>query len=385
MADKNYYETLGVSKTASADELKSAYRRLAKQYHPDLYAGKPEADKKQAEEKFKEINHAYDVLSDPQKRAAYDQYGSENGPQFGGGGAGGFGGFGGGAGGFGLDMDDIINSFFGGFGGGGRQSNRANAPQNGKDIGIRLTITFEEAVFGVEKTVSVKRVENCPDCKGTGAKDGAVKTCSTCGGSGTVTQTQRTPFGQFQTTNVCPNCKGKGKVAVEPCPTCKGQGRTEKTREVKINIPAGIDNGQRITYNGEGHAGKNGGERGGLVVEISVTPHKLFKRNGSDIMVEYPISVAEASLGVTIKVPTLSGKPEDLKIPEGTQSGTMFKLKGKGIKKLRSRNDYGDLYVKVMVEVPKSLTREQKELLKKLEDSFDTKQFPKKKEFGDKL
>ena len=385
MADKNYYETLGVSKTASADELKSAYRRLAKQYHPDLYAGKPETEKKQAEEKFKEINHAYDVLSDPQKRAAYDQYGSENGPQFGGGGAGGFGGFGGGAGGFGLDMDDIINSFFGGFGGGGRQNNRNNAPQNGKDIGIRLSITFEEAVFGVEKTVSVKRVENCPDCKGTGAKDGAVKTCPTCGGSGTVTQTQRTPFGQFQTTNVCPNCKGKGKVAVETCPTCHGQGRLEKTREVKINIPAGIDSGNRITYNGEGHAGKNGGEKGSLVVEISVTPHKLFKRNGADVMVEYPLSVAEASLGTTITVPTLSGKPEELKIPEGTQNGTMFKIKGKGIKKLRSRNDYGDMYVKVMVEVPKSLTREQKELLRKLEESFDKKQFPKKKEFADKI
>lgn len=385
MADKNYYETLGVSKTASADELKSAYRRLAKQYHPDLYAGKPETEKKQAEEKFKEINHAYDVLSDPQKRAAYDQYGSENGPQFGGGGAGGFGGFGGGAGGFGLDMDDIINSFFGGFGGGGRQNNRNNAPQNGKDIGIRLSITFEEAVFGVEKTVSIKRVENCPDCKGTGAKDGAVKTCPTCGGSGTVTQTQRTPFGQFQTTNVCPNCKGKGKVAVETCPTCHGQGRMEKTREIKINIPAGIDSGNRITYNGEGHAGKNGGEKGSLVVEISVTPHKLFKRNGADVMVEYPLSVAEASLGTTITVPTLSGKPEELKIPEGTQNGTMFKIKGKGIKKLRSRNDYGDMYVKVMVEVPKSLTREQKELLRKLEESFDKKQFPKKKEFADKI
>ena len=385
MADKSYYDTLGVSKTASADELKSAYRRLAKQYHPDLFAGKPDAEKKQAEEKFKEINHAYDVLSDPQKRAAYDQYGSENGPQGFGGGAGGFGGFGGGAGGFGLDMDDIINSFFGGFGGGGRsQSSRANAPQNGKDIGMRMTISFEEAVFGVEKVVNVKRVENCPDCKGSGAKDGAFKTCPTCGGSGTVTQTQRTPFGQFQTSAVCPNCKGKGKIVTDPCPTCKGQGRTEKTREVKINIPAGIDNGQRITYNNEGHAGKNGGMNGSLVVEISVTPHKIFKRNGADIMVEYPLNVAEAALGITISVPTLSGKPEELKIPEGTQSGTMFKIKGKGIKKLRTKNDYGDLYVKVVVEVPKSLTREQKDLLKRLEESFEMKQFPKKKEFKEK-
>ena len=385
MADKSYYETLGVSKTASADELKSAYRRLAKQYHPDLYSGKPEAEKKQAEEKFKEINHAYSVLSDPQKKAAYDQYGSENGPQGFGGGSG-FGGFGGNAGGF--DVDDILSSFFGGFGGfgGGRsQSQRANAPQNGKDIGARLTLTFEEAVFGTEKTVNIRRVENCPDCKGTGAKGGDFTICSTCKGSGSVTQTQRTPFGQFQTQTVCPHCKGKGKIPKEPCPTCKGLGRGEKTREIKVNIPAGIDNGNRITYNNEGHAGANGGVNGSLVVEIRVEPHKLFKRNGADVMVEYPLTVAEASLGVTIEVPTLSGKPEELKIPEGTQDGTMFKIKGKGIKKLRTKNDYGDMYVKVIVEVPKGLTKEQKELLQKLENSFEQKQFTKKKEYRTKL
>lgn len=386
MADKTYYETLGVSKTASADELKSAYRRLAKQYHPDLYAGKPESEKKQAEEKFKEINHAYSVLSDPQQRASYDQYGNENGPQGFGGGGSGFGGFGGGAGGF--DVDDILSSFFGGFGGfGGRnsQSSRANAPQQGKDIGARLTITFEEAAFGVEKTVTIRRVENCPDCKGSGAKGGEFTTCSHCKGTGTVTQTQRTPFGSFQTSTVCPNCKGKGKMPKDPCPTCKGIGIGEKTREIKVNIPAGIDNGNRITYNGEGNAGRNGGMNGSLVVEIKVEPHKLFKRNGADIMVEYPLTVAEASLGVTIQVPTLSGKPEELKIPEGTQDGTMFKIKGKGIKKLRTKNDFGDLYVKVFVEVPKSLTREQKELLQKLEDSFEQKQFPRRKEYNSKI
>lgn len=380
MADKSYYDILGVSKTATADELKSAYRRLAKQYHPDMYSGKSDAEKKSAEEKFKEINHAYDVLSDPQKRAAYDQYGSENGPQFGGDGSG-FGGFGGG----GFDMDDIINSFFGGFGGGGgRSSNRQNAPQRGQDILMGVAITFEEAAFGVKKKVNVRRVENCPTCGGTGAKAGGMKTCPNCKGSGVVTQIQRTPFGQFQSTGACPHCKGKGKIVSDPCPTCGGQGRGEKTREVEINIPAGIDNGQRITYQNEGHAGRNGGDNGGLIVEVTVRPHKYFKRNGADLMVEYPISIVEAALGTTIVVPTLT-KNEELKIPEGTQSGTMFKLKGKGMKKLRSRSDYGDLYVKVIVEVPKSVNREQKDLLSKLGHSFESKQFPKKKEFESKL
>lgn len=378
MADKSYYDILGVSKTATADELKSAYRRLAKQYHPDMYSGKSDAEKKNAEEKFKEINHAYDVLSDPQKRAAYDQYGSENGPQFSSDG-GGFGGFGGG-----FDMDDIINSFFGGFGGGGRSSNRTNAPQRGQDILVGVSITFEEAAFGVTKKVNVRRVENCPTCGGTGAKAGGMKICPNCKGSGVVTQIQRTPFGQFQSTNTCPHCKGRGKIISEPCPTCGGQGRGEKTREVEITIPAGIDNGQRITYPNEGHAGKNGGDKGGLIVEVSVQPHKYFKRRGADLMIEYPISIVEAALGTTISVPTLT-KPTELKIPEGTQNGSTFTIKGKGMKKLRSKSDYGNLYVIVTVEVPKSVNREQKDLLSKLSKSFETKQFPKKKDFESKL
>ncbi len=384
MADKNYYDILGVTKTADADELKSAYRRLAKQYHPDLYSGKSDAEKKAAEAKFKEINHAYEVISDPQKRAAYDSYGNENGPQ------GGFGsGFGSsaGAGGFGLDMDDIINSFFGGFGGGGARSSarNANGPQRGQDILIGITLTFEEAAFGIEKAVNIKRTENCPDCNGTGAKNGSsFNVCPTCKGSGSVTQTQRTPFGQFSSTNVCPTCKGKGRIVTEPCPTCGGAGREERTREIKINIPAGIETGQRITYPSEGGAGRNGGEKGSLVVEVSVRPHKLFKRNGADLQLEVPISISEAALGTTLYVPSLK-TPQELKIPEGTQSGTVFKIKGQGIKKLRSKNDYGDLYVKVIVEVPKSVTREQRELLRSLDSSFDTKQFPRKKEYKDKL
>ncbi|MEG2688245.1 MAG: molecular chaperone DnaJ [Clostridia bacterium] len=388
MADKSYYEILGVDKNASADEMKSAYRRLAKKYHPDLYSNAPDAEKKKVEAQFKEINHAYDVLSDSQKRAAYDAYGNENGPVPGADGSGfsGFSGFGGGGGngGFGFDVDDIFSSIFSGFGGqSSSRGQRQNAPQNGQDILLGMTITFEEAAFGVEHTISVKRVENCADCGGTGAKDGkAFKVCPTCGGSGNVTQTQRTPFGQFSTTGVCPNCKGKGKIITETCKTCSGQGRYEKARDIKVNIPAGIDAGQRITYQGEGHAGKNGGGRGNLIVEISIRPHTLFKRAGSDIQLEVPVTIAEAALGCTIMVPTLGSKQE-LKVPEGTQSGTIFKLKGCGIKKLRGL-DKGDMFVKVIVEVPKTISREQKELLRKLDVSFESKQFPRKKEYTEK-
>ena len=309
MADKNYYDILGVDKKASADELKSAYRKLAKKYHPDLYTNASEAEKKNAEEKFKEINHAYDVLSDPQKRAAYDEYGSENGPMGGAGGFSGFGGFGSGAGqGFGFDMDDIFSSIFSGFGGGRSRQSSANAPQRGSDIRVGLTLTFEEAAFGVQKKITVKRVENCAACNGTGAKDGkAFKTCSNCNGTGRVTQVQRTPFGQFSSTGVCPVCKGRGRVITETCKSCSGQGRVEQTREITVNVPAGIDNGQTITYAGEGNGGRNGGERGSLVVEITVRPHKLFRRVGSDLQLEVPLTIAEAALGCTISVPTTRG------------------------------------------------------------------------------
>ncbi len=375
---KNYYEILGVDKSATADQLKSAYRKLAKQYHPDLYTSKSDAEKKSAEEKFKEINHAYEVLSDDQKRAAYDTYGDENGPQ------GGFGGFGGGAGGFGFDVDDIFSTIFSGFGGGSSRSQRANAPQRGQDILVSCVLSFEEAAFGVQKIVSARRVENCPECKGTGAKDGkAFKTCPTCNGSGRVTTTQRTPFGQFQSTNVCPTCKGKGKVVTETCKSCGGKGRFDKNAEVKVNIPAGIDAGQRITYQGEGHAGINGGERGNLVVEVSVKPHKLFKRAGSDLHLEVPITFVDATLGCTLSIPTLYGE-QDLKVPEGTQTGTVFKIKNCGIKKLRSQ-DKGDLFVKVMVEIPKSLSKEQKEMLRKLDSTLEQKQHPQQKAYKDKL
>ncbi len=377
---QNYYEILGVAKTASADEIKAAYRQMAKKYHPDLYTTKPEAEKKAAEEKFKEINHAYEVLSDDQKRAAYDRYGDENGPQMG---AGGFGGFSGGAGGFGFDVDDLFSSIFSGFATGGSAQQRANAPQRGRDILVGVTISFEESVSGAKRVISVKRTEQCASCSGTGAKDGkSFKVCPQCGGRGQVTATQRTPFGQISTTNVCPTCKGRGKIVTEPCQACSGQGRVVKARDITVNIPAGIDSGQRITYHGEGNDGANGGERGSLVVEVTVKPHKLFVRKEFDLYFEYPISFCEAAIGCTVSVPTPYGVHE-LKIPECTQSGDVLKIRGAGIKKLRSESR-GDLYVTIVVEVPKNITREQKELLKKLDASFEAKQYPMKKAFQDK-
>lgn len=386
MAAKNYYEILGVEKTATADELKLAYRKLAKKYHPDMYVSASEQEKKDAEAKFKDINHAYEVLSDPQKRAAYDTYGDENGPQAGAG-FGGFSGFGSGgtgAGGFGFDMDDIFSSIFSGFGGGSSRAQRANAPQRGQDILVGVNLTFEEAAFGTQKTVSVKRVENCPDCKGTGAKDGtAFKVCSQCKGSGRVTMTQRTPFGQVSTQGVCPTCHGTGKIITDKCTSCGGVGRFEKVREVKVNIPAGIDSGQRVRYDNEGHAGSNGGEKGGLYVEVRVAPHKLFSRNGFDVLLEVPISIVDATLGTTIEVPTLYGNKE-VKIPEGTQSGTVFTIKNYGIKKLKGTGK-GDMFVKVVVEVPKSVSKEQKEFLKRFDQISDQKkQYPLKKAYDEK-
>lgn len=379
MAD--YYETLGVGKQATKEELKSAYRKLAKKYHPDMYATAAEAEKKTAEQKFKEISHAYEVLSDDQKRAAYDAYGDENGPQMGSGGGGSYtwsnAGFGGGA-------DDFFSDILGAFGfGGNRRSGSSTRAVQGDDIVVRLDLTFEEAAFGCEKEIKFKRVENCPDCKGTGAKAGtSYKQCPKCGGRGVINVTQRTMFGNVASQTTCPDCKGKGKIVTEKCPTCGGRGRSETTRTFKVSVPAGIDHEQQMSYYNEGGAGQNGGPNGTLVVLIRVKPHKFFIRKDYDLHLEYPISISQAAMGCTIMVPTLT-QPVEYVVPEGTQTGTVFRIKGKGIKYLKN-SQYGDLYVTILVETPKNLTKSQRELLYKLEASFSDKQYPKKKEFREK-
>lgn len=383
MAGKDYYKLLGIEKTATADEIKSAYRRMAKKYHPDTLATASDAEKKTAEERFKDISHAYEVLSDPQKRAVFDEYGDEN---MNTGGFGGFGqGFGGGGGAF--EFDDILSSIFSGFGGMGgssRTTNRQNVAQRGQDILVGLSLSFEEAAFGAQKMVSVRRVENCKSCKGTGAKNGtSFKTCSTCKGSGKMQSVQKTAFGQFSSVVPCPTCKGRGKIVEESCPSCEGKPRREYTRDIKVNIPAGIDNDQRINYSGEGGAGINGGENGNLIVQIRIRPHKLFVRRGNDLHLEIPITILDAALGCEISVPTLT-TPTVLSIPAGTQTGAEFKIKGQGIKYIRKSTN-GDLYVKVLVEVPKSISKEQKALLKKLQGTIEIKQFPKQKEYKEKL
>ena len=343
MADKrDYYEVLGVSKTATDDELKKAYRKLAKQYHPDLHPGD-----KEAEAKFKEINEAYEILSDADKRAKYDQYGfAAFDPNSG------FGGFDGGFGGF-DDLGDILGSIFGGgfggfgsgFGGGQR---RNNGPRKGENVRVNLTLDFEEAVFGCKKEIPVNMVETCPDCKGTGCAEGThPETCPDCGGRGTVVRTQRTAMGMMQSTSQCPRCNGRGQVIHTPCPTCKGNGRIRKKKTVSVNIPAGIDNGQTVSLRGLGNEGVNGGAPGDLLVTVTVRAHALFERDGSSILLDLPISYAQAVLGAEVTVPTLTGKVK-LTIPEGTDTGTTFRLKGKGVPFLRG-NGSGDQFVTVNI------------------------------------
>ncbi|MGM9591975.1 MAG: molecular chaperone DnaJ [Oscillospiraceae bacterium] len=354
MADKrDYYEVLGVQKGASEDELKKAYRKLAKENHPDLHPGD-----KECEARFKEINEAYEVLSDPDKRAKYDQFGHaafDPNQGFGGGGFGGFGDFGG-FGGFG----DIFGDIFG-FGGGGGKS--SNAPRKGDNLRANLNIKFEEAAFGVKKDVTVTRIEQCPDCKGSGCAAGTTaEVCPDCKGSGQVKTTQRTPFGMMQSNVQCSKCKGRGKIIHSPCQTCRGIGSIRRQHKVNINVPAGIDDGQTISLRGQGNAGINGGPAGDLLVTILVQPHARFEREGTSILLEQEISFAKAALGAEIEVPTLDGKVK-LTIPEGTQTGTMFRLKGKGVPYLRSTGR-GDQFVTVRVAVPKGLNSSQKEALK---------------------
>lgn len=375
MAEKrDFYEVLGVSKTATDDELKKAYRKLAKQYHPDL-----NPDDKTAEAKFKEVSEAYEILSDKEKRSRYDQFGHAGvDPSYGGGaGAGGFGGFGG------FDMGDIFGDIFGGgFGGFSSRSQSRRGPQRGSHVYADVTISFEEAAFGCEKEISVYRIESCDDCGGSGAKPGTdTITCTVCGGSGQVRTTQRTILGNMQTVTTCSACGGKGSVVKEPCPKCAGKGKVKRNKKMKVKIPAGIDDGQTISLSGQGNAGDKGAANGDLYVSVRVKPSNQFKRNGYDVSYEMDISFAEAALGATVEVPTLDGKVK-YEIPEGTQPGTIFRFKGKGIPYLK-RSGRGDQYIMVNVVVPKKLTAKQKELLREFAGMSKTKSkgiFDKKKD-----
>ena len=374
---RDYYEVLGVSKDASDDEIKKAYRQLAKKYHPDLNKD----NQAEAEAKFKEASEAYSVLSDKQKRANYDQFGhAANDPNFGAGsGGGGFGGFGG----FDIDLDDILgNRFGGGFSSSG--GTRRNGPQKGRNIEVELSLDFEEAVFGVKKQVSFTRVEECAKCHGSGAKEGtSPATCSTCGGSGQVRTTQRTPFGQFATTRPCSACGGTGKIIKEKCQTCEGKGKVRRRVTVDVNIPAGIDDGQTISMRGEGDVGSNHGPKGDLYIYIHVKKHAIFERRGQDVYCDIPITFVQAALGAEIEVPTLHGKAT-MKIPEGTQSGVNFKLKGSGIPVLHGSGK-GDQYVKIIVEVPRQLSHEQKKKLEEFAQLTDDKNYKKNASWWDKI
>lgn len=368
---RDYYEVLGVSKGASEDEIKKAYKKLARKYHPDL-----NPDNKEAEEKFKEVNEAYEILSDPNKKARYDQFGFAGvDPNYGAGGAGG--GF---DGGFDFgDLGDIFGSFFGGgFGGGGRRN--PNAPQRGESIRASLSVEFTEAAFGCEKSITIDRSEQCPTCKGKGCAPGTTpEVCTQCHGTGTVTQAQRTPFGMMQSQTVCPKCRGKGQIIHQPCPDCRGAGAVRKRRTIQVNIPAGIDNGQTISLRGQGHSGKNGGPAGDLLITVMVRPHEIFRRDGTAVFCEAPITFTQAVLGGTLEIPTIDGKVK-YDIPEGTQTGTVFRLRGKGIPVLNGRGR-GDQYVTVNIETPRNLNREQKEALKKFSESLGEGNYEKHKNF----
>jgi molecular chaperone DnaJ len=379
MADKrDYYEVLGLKKGASDDEIKKAFRKMAMKYHPDK-----NPDDKKAEESFKEVNEAYGILSDKEKKDLYDKFGHAGvDPNSGfGAGGGGFGGFGG-AGGAGFDfsdLGDIFGSFFGG-GGGSSSARRRNAPRKGTDLQVTLRITFNEAAFGTKKKVKLKKNVECPSCKGTGAENGtAKKTCPQCNGTGQVQTQQNTPFGSFSSVNTCPTCHGTGEIIETPCKECGGTGRIRKDVTIQVEIPAGVDNDSVISLKGQGEPGTNGGPAGDLFVIIGVEQHKLFNRVGNDLKLDIPITFEQAALGTTITVPTLKEKVK-YKVPAGTQPGTTFRLKGKGVKALRS-NRTGDLYVKVNLEVPTKLNSEQKEAIKKLGEVVGDDAYAKKKTF----
>ena len=376
---RDYYEVLGVPKDASADDIKKAYRKGAMKYHPDRNPGDQEA-----EQKVKEIGEAYEVLSDPDKKARYDQYGFAGvDPNFGAG-AGGYGGAGFGGAGFGGfgdfgDLGDIFGEFFGG---GRSRGSQQNAPRRGENVMTRLELTFEEAAFGCEKEVAAQRIENCAACKGTGSADGVIETCQQCRGTGQVRTVQNFMGMQMQSSTTCPACNGRGKIIKTPCTTCKGKGKVRRTNRVKVKIPGGVDAGQSVRVRGEGCVGMNGGPNGDLLVEVSIKRHPIFTRRDYDVLCEVPISFTQAALGAEIDVPTLDGKVK-FEIPEGTQTGREFVLRDKGIPEVGNPRRRGDHRFTVVVETPTHLTKEQKDLLRQLDGTIEAS--PKRKKFIDNL
>jgi len=370
---KNYYDILGVSKTASEDEIKKAYRILAKKYHPDLNQGSAEAA-----EKLKEVNEAFEVLSDKQKRSNYDNFGDPNGNPNPFGGAGGF--SGGSFSGFG-GFEDILSGMFGG--GFGRSRQSGPVPQDGADIQVRMNLSFVEAAFGCTKSVSLSRNETCSACHGTGGKNGVVENCTRCNGTGKITQTQNTVFGRMIQESICPDCSGKGKRAKDKCPNCSGVGIKRVNRTIEINVPAGIDDNQIITLRSQGEAGRNGGEAGDVQILIKVMPHATLTRDGYNVHTTVPISFTESLLGTKIKINGIN-ETLDLTIPELTQTDTIITLKGKGTKIL-NRNGYGDLLAKIVVEMPKTLGKREKELILELDKSISKNSYTKRKSFIDKV
>ena len=376
---RDYYEVLGLQKGAGIDDIKKAYRKLAMKYHPDRNPGD-----KEAEAKFKEVGEAYEVLSDDGKRSRYDQFGFAGvDPNYGAGagggyGAGGFGGFGG----FG-DFGDIFSEFFGGGSSRGGAA-RENAPRRGENIMTHLELTFEEAAFGCEKEVATPRIENCSACSGSGSADGVIETCSQCRGTGQVRTVQNFMGMQMQSTAACPSCSGRGKIIKTPCTTCKGKGKVRRTNKVKVKIPAGVDAGQSVRVRSEGNVGANGGPNGDLLVEVYIKRHPIFQREDRDVLCEVPISFTQAALGAKILVPTLDGKVE-YEIPEGTQTGREFVLREKGIPEVNNPRRRGNHRFTVVVETPTKLTKEQKELLRQLDETLVHAETPKIKKFFENL
>ena len=374
MAEKrDYYEVLGIQKGASEDEIKKAYKKLARKYHPDMNPGD-----KEAEEKFKEVNEANEVLSDPEKKARYDQFGFAGvDPNYGAGAGAGGGAYGGGFD-FG-DLGDIFGSFFGGGFGGGQRRN-PNAPQRGESIRASVSVSFTDAAFGCEKSVTLERSEMCGTCKGNGCAPGTTpEVCPDCHGTGTVQVRRQTPMGVFASNGPCRKCGGTGRLIHQPCPDCRGGGTVRKRKTIQVTIPAGIDHGQTISLRGQGNAGKNGGPAGDLLITVMVQPHDLFRRDGVDVFCEAPITFTQAVLGAELEIPTIDGKVK-YSIPEGTQTGTVFRLKGKGIPVLNGRGR-GDQYVTVTIETPRNLNKEQKEALRKFSETVGENNYEKRKSF----